>query len=936
MSLRPFAAVDPRRLDNPVTGGINTVTGQTLKSLTQTQATSPDVPAGVANGINAGFGTGVGEFGDSPPVAPTSAGVGSAEDSGNNGTTAVTSSVATVEGTFNNNTRRLITPKANVLDRFASYTYKASVYLMSPEQYQSLVISRKKNINSYNLLFQSGGAPAGTLGALGGVDPAAQYADNPASNNPALPGGMQADAGRNPAFDVDFYIDQITVQNLVQGKSTMTSHGVTNLKFTVVEPNGITLIDRIYEAVQGFAPKDAQGKGVNYGNAHYLMVIRWYGYDINGNMMTVGAADATTGLTDPNAVVEKFIPFMINRVNWSVGSRLVTYEFDCTATNQLVGTGTRRGTVPYDIQLSAGSVKDLLDGQSKFVPARGNQTDQNQSDAETQRLLARNATAAQQAPAKANAAAQAKRIVTGGLMAALTQYQQTLTTGARPIFDEYDEYYIEFTPRAKAIASASLIIPGAEQEAKTSGTKPTPTSSSDSLNPNTDQKNVTTKTISITAGQPIVQIIDRVIRNSTFITGQQLTQIDNNNDEIPNPEARNKPVNWFSIKFRAEPKKYDFLRNDYAYKITYVIDIYPLDKYDSKYFPLGTFRGVHKRYPWWFTGQNTAILEYTESLNTAYNMLVSGTTPENSAAETQRKKVAASMRDIVTYVYGPGSEESRQGAESKAFEGAANLADSLYGASDLGEVNLRIIGDPAWIQQGSLAGGVTVEDLENGSFLPDGTINYDGEQPMFEVSWNRPTDYDLGTGLANPNSNNWASSKKKSMNISRVYTAISVVSEFKQGKFEQTIKGLLYQLPKPDGSNKAPTAPMPTSGANQRQPTPEQAVAAARSAAPGITTSVNGHLMTNTEGGAGIVYRKSPMRALTTPITREVTPNAAVGESTVMQNTVLQPQSPPAPPTSGTGENISLVDRALNFIAGKKINQNDLRPSAPQDQIRDP
>ena len=933
MALRPFAAVDPRRLDDPVTGGINTVTGQPLKPLTQTQATSPEVPAGVANGINAGFGEGISEFGESPPVAPITPGAGSVEDSGNPSetvTTTTSSSNGTVEGTFSNNTRRLITPRGNVLDKFASYTYRASVYLMSPEQYQSFIISRKKNINSYNLLFQSAGAPAATLGALGGVTPAAQTASNPATSNPALPGSAQAAAGRNPAFDLDFYIDTITVNNMVQGKSTMISHGVTNMKFTVIEPNGITLIDRIYEAVQAFAPKDAQGKGVNYGNAHYLMVIRWYGYDINGNIMPVGAADPKTGLTDPNAVVEKFIPFMINRINWSVGSRLVTYEFDCTATNQLAATGTRRGLVPYDVQLSSGTVKDLLDGQSKFIPARGNQTDENQSDAETQRLLAKNAAVAAQAPAKINAATQAKKVVTGGLMAALTQYQQTLTTGARPIFDEYDEYYIEFTPRAKAIASASLIIPGAEQEAKTSGTKPPPTKSSDSLNPATDSKTKNTKTISITAGQPIVQIIDRVIRNSTFITGQQLTQYDNDNQEIPNPEARNKPVNWFSIKFRAEPKKYDFLRNDYAYKITYIIDIYPLDKYDSKYFPLGTFRGVHKSYPWWFTGQNTAVLEYTETLNTAYSMLVSGTTPENSAAETQRKKIAASMRDIVTYVYGPGSGESRQGAESKAFEGSANLADSLYGGSDLGEVNLRIIGDPAWMQQGSLAGGVSAEDLENGSFLPDGTINYDGEQPMFEVNWNRPGDYDLGTGLASPNAN------KKYLNVSRVYTATSVVSEFKQGKFEQTIKGLLYQLPKPDGSNKAPLAPMPTSTTNQRQPTPEEAVAAARSAAPGVTTEVNGQLMTNTAGGAAILYRKSPMRALTTPTTNQVVPESSTGETTVIQTPSIQTQPPPKPPTDGTGQNISWIDRALNAISGQKINQKDMSPSTPQDQARDP
>ena len=67
-----------------------------VKPLDRTQATSPNVPAGVNNGINnkikavpkvnvatiagAGFGTGVSEFGDDPPLSPTDAGAGATDD----------------------------------------------------------------------------------------------------------------------------------------------------------------------------------------------------------------------------------------------------------------------------------------------------------------------------------------------------------------------------------------------------------------------------------------------------------------------------------------------------------------------------------------------------------------------------------------------------------------------------------------------------------------------------------------------------------------------------------------------------------------------------------------------------------------------------------------------------------------------------------------
>jgi len=61
-----------------------------------------------------------------------------------------TSSGTKVSGALNTNTD--ILPQPNVLDRFASYTWSASVYLMSTKQYTQLLRSKKKSINGYNLL----------------------------------------------------------------------------------------------------------------------------------------------------------------------------------------------------------------------------------------------------------------------------------------------------------------------------------------------------------------------------------------------------------------------------------------------------------------------------------------------------------------------------------------------------------------------------------------------------------------------------------------------------------------------------------------------------------------------------------------------------------------------------------------------------------------
>ena len=114
MALLPYAAVDPRRLDNPVTGGINTVTGAALKTLVQTQATTPNAPPGVNTGLpvftedggvsNLRQNPETGELYDpgGPPgyaVAPGQAGVGAQDDASKENTT--TNTATTVNNSQN-------------------------------------------------------------------------------------------------------------------------------------------------------------------------------------------------------------------------------------------------------------------------------------------------------------------------------------------------------------------------------------------------------------------------------------------------------------------------------------------------------------------------------------------------------------------------------------------------------------------------------------------------------------------------------------------------------------------------------------------------------------------------------------------------------------------------------------------------------------------
>jgi hypothetical protein len=750
--------------------------------------------------------------GTSPPAAPPKA----APDPPSQGVAASgpqgpsnTSPGANTSG--NLNADGAIEPQPNILDRFASYTYSASVYLMSTRQYTRLLRSKKKNINGYNLLFQSGGAPINVGGPMG-KEAVQKMVD---AELPA------ADYGRNPAFPQDFYIDSITIDNALPGRQTQAAHMVTNLKFTVIEPGNISLIDRLYAAVQDMGQTAGENQPINYTATAYLMVLRWYGYDANGNLVKVGALDPATGLTDPNAVVEKFIPFIIKKINWSVGSKLVSYEFECAPINQMVAGGTRRGTVPYDVQLTATSVGELLGGNVAYssgnapASAPGQSTTQpvnNQSSgyfnssstptASTQSVNNQSSgyynSAA--APAKANAAAD-KKIIKLGLMGAMNEFQQRLVT--EDIYRKADTYEIVFVPGRDGkqnIRDAQIRLPGAivEQTQTGMGT-PASKNAAQAISPSTNALNISSRNWSVKAGMQVVQAIDLAIRNSSYIYSQALTTYAEQEGIETLNSDRTKPLQWFKINMEAEQGDYDTRRNDYAYKIRFIISEYEVPNFDSKYFPVSKFRGVHKSYPFWFTGQNTAVLDFQANFNGLYNITVTGTTPNDSAAAKMREKFTASMREIPKYTYMAASSESRMGSAEKGNEIASNASEVLYSPGDMANTKVRIIGDPSWIQQGDLAGGVSVTDFSYSPFFPDGTINFDANQVLFEISWQRPQDYNIATGLADPYKG--AGLEARLPLQSTVYQATKVISEFRQGRFEQTLEGTMYFFPIPSKTN---------------------------------------------------------------------------------------------------------------------------------------
>jgi len=387
------------------------------------------------------------------------------------------------------------------------------------------------------------------------------------------------------------------------------------------------------------------------------------------------------------------------------------------------------------------------------------------------------------APAKADSASKGVTNVGTGLCAALNLHYakvQQNTPGYVP-----DVYEINFVA---GLGGAKMAVIGSKDKSLSGSS--TSNNPNNRLNPDKQNFVPGVRTRGATAGQQIVQFIDQVMRSSTYIAEQQNVIYDET-DEVwkPNPNAQNKKFGWFNVVVSSVPIKYDTFRKDWAYRIIYTVSPYQTPV-ASEYFSQDNFRGAHKIYNYWFTGQNTQIENYTQTFNNMWTQAITGTA--QSLSNQYNSNLYQFKRQPME-----ASNQARPGGKNKTFEPGANAADYLY-TTDYAKITLNILGDPAWIpSEQPLAPGA----FNFKPFLNDGTINTLVSAPYFTFAWNRPTDYDLETGLMDVGKNNFGSNRQQGKaglaTESVTYVATKCRSRFNKGKFSQELHGVLLEV----GSN---------------------------------------------------------------------------------------------------------------------------------------
>jgi hypothetical protein len=286
--------------------------------------------------------------------APTSGGVGagtstnafnSVNNDDNARRTSTTNQVAISTATAALN--KLIPTQPNQLDQYASYTYNIGWYLLTPQQYNAMQTA-KPNVAGWQLLMQSGGAPI---------------------------------AGRSPSFPLDYYMDDLEIETRIPGGGSNLANTATDIRFKVVEPNGITLVENLFRAVvsaygQAQQPQTnttnngsptaaapVTNQTPNYIAAFYCLAITFSGYDKDGNLVTPakGGFNTDTGYSRSN-VITKYYPFQITDIKFTVANRAIEYTITAKPKTHSLHATTDRGTVPFPFVMTGQTVQQLLTG----------------------------------------------------------------------------------------------------------------------------------------------------------------------------------------------------------------------------------------------------------------------------------------------------------------------------------------------------------------------------------------------------------------------------------------------------------------------------------------------------------------------------------------------------------------------------------------------
>lgn len=543
-------------------------------------------------------------------------------------------------------------------------------------------------------------------------------------------GGINATEKRAAGFEnFDYYIDNLQIKSKVSPNATMSPTINYEMSFQIIEPYGFSFISNLKLASNQIV-QYSQTKNIkdlrNGSRQFFVLGIKFLGYDIDGNLM------AETGNT-----FDRYYDIVFTEFKFKLDGKATVYNITAASMPSAVAMGSKRGVVDKGAPLTGNKVGDLI----------------------------------------------------RSLMAKLNNDQQSLEDTGAISKGCKCTYAVEFRgPGVDQIENATIVSKADLDKSKwpmTNGKKTT-TQVNDkaavSSTPNSNERQ-----INIEKATPIVQAIGQIISQSSYLTdGLKAVyttdiQPDPKSDDLTAIENEsNKKLRWYNVSSVLTEASWDPLLKDFAYKITYIIVPYEIPIILSAYADRTTpYYGPVKRYEYWYTGKNSEIIKYEQSLNNAYFTVSLG-------ADGVSSKSTGGGADVPINTQGKRQSTPRQGKLDVGYEAQNSVTTSLYDPAAWAEVKMEILGDPDWLA-GEPPGDPTLYSPFQST---DFRVDFSAGQSFIEIDFKEALDYVHTTGTLSINEDIlfWdypPEIKKKVQGIS--YRVLEIVHNLRNGKFTQEL-----------------------------------------------------------------------------------------------------------------------------------------------------
>lgn len=600
---------------------------------------------------------------------------------------------------------RFKTPRRtyNPLGKFSSYTYRLTMYMISPATFSAFLDTGVWDKSGMYIVAQSAGA----------------------------------DGIRAPGFEFDYFIDNLELVTALTPKATGFSGAVIEeFKFDIFEPHGMTFLKNLIDAAEKVGGVRGQALPGDLGSAvkqHYLMVVRFYGYDDKGNLVSSStSAPGTMNKTNDPGLFERTFPFTIQAMSTKLDNKVTKYQVTAVPINERIGFSQFYSTIQENINLSGATVSDIL------------------VDSPTSLIQILNKKEEELVKAKKKDVANKYNII----------FEDKSGIGNALLVDK--NHYVPSQSPLNGLPGAVNV-----REANKGGAS-------------TVSK--TKRAIQIPAGTRIMQAIEQIVSQSTYITdclsvvNKEVLEPVTDGEDVSVTNPKPKELVWFTIvpqvKYLPE---FDSRLNTNAYEITFYVTSYEIPFIRSEYFPNRTgYTGPAKIFNYWYTGQNEGMLSFNMTFNGLYETV-------GSLYSTGEVKNNSSVPMVLTTSMGQDSAGKLPGTS----EEVASLKAWLMSPDDQYAAHIVAYGDPDFLMTAAYG---TFDEMSSNNISEEAPINPVKGAVYIEVDLRSVVDYDESgkmTPLANYQFAKFNEELENQLQGRMIYMVNSVKSKFSKGVFTQ-------------------------------------------------------------------------------------------------------------------------------------------------------